>query len=56
VTERHRIVTNASQTREPTTASVSREGGGSVRPTLGGGFGFSPATAGSGTAFEDTAR
>jgi hypothetical protein len=56
VTERHTIVTNPSQTRERKTASVSREGGGSVRPTLGGGCGFSTATARSGTVFAVPAR
>ena len=50
MTERHRIVPTASQTRERMTASVSREGGGSVHPTLGGGCLVSTGTPWSGTA------
>jgi hypothetical protein len=37
MTHRHTIDTNATQTREPRTGTVSREGGGSLHPTLGGG-------------------
>jgi hypothetical protein len=38
---RHEFGTPTSQTRAPNLASVSAEGGGTVSPTLGGGFGFS---------------
>jgi hypothetical protein len=38
---RHEFGTSASQTRAPNPASVFAEGGGTVTPTLGGGFGFS---------------
>ena len=40
-TDRHDFGTPASQTRAPSPASVSAEGGGTVAPTLGGGTGFS---------------
>jgi len=39
--DRHEFGTPTSQTRAPKPASVSAEGGGTVTPTLGGGFGFS---------------
>jgi hypothetical protein len=54
--ERHPVGTNRSQTREPKSATVNREGGGAVDPTLGGGFGGSTATAGLDTPFGGAAR
>ena len=56
MTERHTIFTKPSQTREPTSGTVNREGGGSVHPTLGGGYVVSPGMARSGTAFEGLVR
>jgi hypothetical protein len=56
MTERHTIFTKASQTRESDASTVSREGGGSVHPTLGGGYVVSPDMARSGTAFEGVVR
>jgi hypothetical protein len=56
MTERHGIVTKQSQTGEPKRGTVNREGGGSIRPTLGGGCGVSPGMARCGTAFEAWAR
>ena len=40
-TDRHDFGTPPSQTRAPSLASVSAEGGGTFTPTLGGGIGFS---------------
>ena len=37
MTHRLTIDTNATQTREQRTGTISREGGGSLHPTLGGG-------------------
>jgi hypothetical protein len=54
--KRHTIGAYASQTCEPKSATVNREGGGTVYPTLGGGFGSSAATAGLDTAFGGAAR
>ena len=56
MTERHKIFTTPSQTREPTTGTVNREGGGTVHPTLGGGCRVSPGVARWGTAFVGSAR
>jgi hypothetical protein len=56
MTETHTIFTKASQTRESDASTVSREGGGSVHPTLGGGYVVSPDVARSGTAFEGVVR
>jgi hypothetical protein len=56
MTERHTIFTKASQTREADASTVSREGGGSVHPTLGGGCLVSPDVARSGRAFEGVVR
>jgi hypothetical protein len=56
MTERHTIFTKASQTRESDASTVSREGGGSVHPTLGGGYVVSPGMARSGMAFEGLVR
>jgi hypothetical protein len=56
MTERHTIFTKASQTRESDASTVSREGGGSVHPTLGGGYVVSPVVARSGTAFGGVVR
>ena len=39
-TNRHEIVALTAQTRAPSAGIVSREGGGTVIPTLGGGMGF----------------
>ena len=50
------IVTNAAQTREPNSGTVNREGGGSIRPTLGGGYLVSTGTPTSGTAFAAVLR
>ena len=38
--DRHEIVTLSAQTRAPSADIVSREGGGTVIPTQGGGMGF----------------
>jgi hypothetical protein len=56
MTERHTIFTKPSQTREPGRGTVNREGGGTVHPTLGGGYVVSPDVARSGTAFEGVVR
>jgi len=56
MTERHTIFTNPSQTREPRRSTVNREGGGTVHPTLGGGFVFSPGMARWGTTFVGSAQ
>jgi len=56
MTERHKIFTTPSQTREPTTGTVNREGGGTAHPTLGGGWRVSPGMARWGTAFAGSAR
>ncbi len=56
MTEKHTIFTKASQTRESDASTVGREGGGSVHPTLGGGYVVSPDMARSGTAFEGVVR
>jgi hypothetical protein len=56
MTERHTIFTKASQIRESDASTVSREGGGSVHPTLGGGYVVSPDVVRSGTAFEGVVR
>jgi hypothetical protein len=56
MTERHTIFTKASQTRGSDASTVSREGGGSVHPTLGGGYVVSPDVARWGTAFAGSAR
>jgi hypothetical protein len=53
--ERPTIFTKPSQTGEPETATVNRESGGSVHPTLGGGYVLSPAMVGLGTALEGSA-
>ena len=56
MTERHTFFTTPSQTREPTTDTVNREGGGTAHPTLGGGCRVSPGMARWGTAFAGSAR
>jgi hypothetical protein len=56
MTELHTIFTKASQTRGSDASTVSREGGGSVHPTLGGGYVVSPDVARWGTAFAGSAR
>jgi hypothetical protein len=56
MTERHTLFTKASQTRQFDASTVSREGGGSVHPTLGGGYVVSPDVARSGTAFDGVVR
>jgi hypothetical protein len=56
MTERHTLFTKASQTRQSDAGTVSREGGGSVHPTLGGGYVVSPDVARSGTAFDGVVR
>jgi len=56
MTERHKIFTTPSQTREPTTGTVNREGGGTAHPTLGGGCRVSPGMARWGTGSEEPAR
>ena len=56
MTERHTIFTKASQTRGSDASTVSREGGGSVHPTLGGEYVVSPGMARSGMALEGLVR
>jgi hypothetical protein len=56
MTERRTIFTKPSQTREPKSGTVNREGGGSVLPTPGGGYGVSPGMARWGTAAEGSTR
>jgi hypothetical protein len=53
--ERSTIFTKPSQTGEPKPATVDREGGGSVHPTLGGGRVLSQGMAGWDTAPEGSA-
>jgi hypothetical protein len=55
MTETHTIFTKPSQTREPGRGTVNREGGGTVHPTLGGGYVVSPDVARWGTAFAGSA-
>ena len=56
MTERHTIFTKPSQTREPRSGTVNREGGGTVHPTLGGGCRVFLGMARWGTAFEGSPR
>ncbi len=56
MTERHRIFTKLSQTRDPEAGTINREGRGSLHPTLGGGCGVSPDMARWDRAFQGSAR